>query len=181
MIKRYFLLIALLIASVSFVKADDAAKTPQQEEEKSERLKYFKAKYEEVIDAPFEKVWKAMMDNITEKNCRIAYQKITPKDNNLKKGVLRSDYLVYSEGKDSTYSVMQRYHYDMIYIPGGVWITARVRYKLMLDEFEANKVKVTLEAELSGFEEHVKNEFFFWKSNGLLEHLFFENAKKKIN
>ena len=149
----------------------------QDDEDIPERLKHFKPKYEETFDESFEVVWNACKDAITQTACQIVTQKSSQTDEGLYKGTIKSDYCIFSEGSDSSYQVCQRYHYDMPYIPGSVWISGRVKYTIILKEQEDGKVNMVLSAEMSGFEK-LTYQVYFWKSNGQMEFAMIEEIKR---
>ena len=146
-------------------------------EEVPERLKYYKEKYEETFQAPFEVVWSSVKEALALYKSQVAQQKNSQDDEGLFKGVIRSDNYVFTEGKDTSYQVLQKYQYNMKYIPSGIWINGRINYKIILKEVETNVVKMTLTSEMSALESYVTEEYHFWKSNGILETEFIEKLK----
>jgi len=173
--KIFFTLIVFTIAFTSLIAQDN-----KNEGSSSDRLRYYKEKYEETFNAPFEVVWASVKDIIKNMGAQISQQKTSQDDSGLWKGVIRTDNYIFTEGQDSSYRIHQRYQYNMIYVPGGLWDNGRVNYKVILKETSVNNVSMVLVAELSGLETHVSGEYHFWKSNGLLEKQFIDQLKEIV-
>ena len=174
--RKLFLASAFLVfIALSFSIAQDKAN-----DDTPERLKYFKEKYEASYDAPFEVVWTAVKETITSYGVTVAQQKNSQDEEGLYKGVLKSENIVFAEGRDTTYQTLQKYHYNMKYIPGGVWSNGRIGYKIILKEVSSGKVNMTMTTEISAFESYVTEEYHYWKSNGLLEKEFLERLEANI-
>ncbi|MDZ4745681.1 MAG: hypothetical protein SGJ05_06730 [bacterium] len=153
---KYLLVLALVFSSMTFASAQDATE---------------QIIITETMDASFGKTWAALKKAMDVAACGKAQQEkvIEPvEEGGLYKGVYVSDYCILVAGEDSSKSVMQEYG-DVPPIRGGIWITGRVQYKVNVKEEENRKTKIILRAELSGFEEFITNQVYFFSSNGILE------------
>ena len=153
------------------LKEEDAAK------DKSYKELYFKEKYEDSLSYSFEVVWNAIKLSLENISCLISQEKYSQTDQGLFKGSLKSDYCVFSQGKDTTFNVLKKYSIEVPYIRGGLWLNGRIQYKFNLTERENNTIYIVLKAELSGWEDFVTHEVHFWKSNGYLETMMMKNIK----
>lgn len=160
-------LLALVALSCGYAQEQVNDDTP-------ERLKYFKEKYEATYEAPFEVVWASVKEVIGTYGVTVAQQKNSQDDEGLYKGVIKSENIVFTEGTDTTYQTLQKYHYNMKYIPGSVWSNGRIAYKIILKEVKSGTIAMTMTSEISAFESYVTEEYHFWKSNGLLEKEFLD-------
>jgi hypothetical protein len=125
----------------------------------------------ETVNYSFGRVWDAMQTAMASFGCGDPQQSriIEPQDeNSWSKGVYVSDFCMIVQGEDSTRTVMERYG-ELPRIRGGIWITGRIQYKISIKEIARNQTTITLKAELSGFEEFITNQVYFWVSNGELE------------
>lgn len=125
----------------------------------------------ETVNFSFGRVWDAMQTAMKTFGCGDPQQArvIEPQDeNSWSKGVYVSDFCMIVQGEDSTRTVMERYG-ELPRIRGGIWITGRIQYKISVKEIARNQTTITLKAELSGFEEFITNQVYFWVSNGELE------------
>jgi len=145
-----------------------------------ERLKYYKEKYEESYDYPFEIVWKAVKKSLEDLGCLVAQEKYSQNDKGLYKGSLKSDFCVFSLGSDTTFKVLQKYSLEVPPIRGGIWVNGRMLYKFKIEEIAENKVTLLLSGELSGREDYVTQEVHFWKSNGFFETRILHLIKKNL-
>ena len=158
----------------------------QDEEEVPENMRYFKEKYEEVYNEPFDAVWNAIKKSLGDCNCMIAHESYKQTDEGFYKGVLTSDMCVFASGSDSSYDKLKEYSVSMPVIHGAVWINGRVTYKYIVQEHDDGTIHLTLKVEICGFEEKVTYSVHFWdasrneKSNGILEHRMLELIKKNI-
>ena len=153
---KYLLILALVCSAATVVKAQETAD---------------QIVLTESFDASFGKVWAAMKNAMDVAACGKAQQEkvIEPaEEGGLYKGVYVSDYCLIAQGEDSSKIIMKQYG-EVPPIRGGMWITGRVQYKINVKEESAKKVKIVLRAELSGFEEFITNQVYFWASNGILE------------
>ncbi len=153
---KYLLILALVFCSSTYMSAQEV---PDQ------------IVITESYEASFGKVWAAMKQAMDLSACGKAQQEkvIEPaEEGGLYKGVYVSDYCLIAQGEDSSKIIMKQYG-EVPPIRGGVWITGRVQYKINIKEESAKKVKIVLRAELSGFEEFITNQVYFWASNGILE------------
>ena len=125
----------------------------------------------ENVEASFGKVWDAIKKVMETQKCGKAQtEKIIEPDEEggLYKGLYVSDYCILAVGEDSTRAIMEQYG-ELPRIRGGLWINGRVQYKINVKEEGRKNTKITLRAELSGFEEFITNQTYFWVSNGDLE------------
>lgn len=164
----------LLAASFSY------AQTQASDDDIPERLKHFKEKYEASYEAPFEVVWSSVKETIASYGVTVAQQKNSQDDEGLYKGVLKSENIVFTEGKDSTYQTLQKYHYNMKYIPNGVWTNGRISYKIILKEVKSGTVTMIMTTEMSAFESHITTEYHYWKSNGIFEKEFLDRLNANV-
>lgn len=125
----------------------------------------------ETLDGSFGKVWRAVKRSMEVHSCgKPQTEKVIEpsEEGGLYKGIYISDFCILATGEDTTRDVMERYG-DIPRIRGGMWISGRIQYKINIREEAQNKTKITLKAELSGFEEFITNQVHFWTSNGVLE------------
>ncbi|MBI5326598.1 MAG: hypothetical protein HZB41_15210 [Ignavibacteriae bacterium] len=158
------------------VKEDDRFK-----EEVDEKMKYYKEKYEETFDAPFEVVYRAAKQSVSDLNCMIMNDSYSQTDEGLYKGKVKSDICVLVDNKDSTFDVLKKFSVDLPIIRGGVWQNGGIQYSFILKETKDGKVHVTLKGEMSGFEEYVTYLRHFWESNGYLETMMLERLKNNVD
>lgn len=144
------------------------------------RYPYYKDTFDLKVNAPFETVWNSAKDLITEMGGQLAVQKSFQNDEGLFQGTLKSDNIVLTEGSDTTFNILQKYEYKMVYIPNNDWNIGRVTYRLLMNEIDETTTRLRLFVQLSGFEKRITNQFHFFKSNGLLEKEFFENLYSKL-
>jgi len=145
-----------------------------------ERLKYYKEKYEETFNEPFDVVWRAIKKSLDDIGCMIAYEKYQQDDEGFLTGTIKSDFCVFAMGKDTTFQVLKRYSYEMPLIRGGIWINGRIKYTFRVKENKDGTVLLSFTGGLSGFEDFVTHQVHFWKSNGILETQMMERIKKNI-
>jgi hypothetical protein len=145
-----------------------------------ERLKYYKEKYEETFNEPFDVVWRAIKKSLDDIGCMIAYEKYQQDDEGFLTGTLKSDFCVFAMGKDTTFQVLKRYSYEMPLIRGGIWINGRIKYTFRVKENKDGTVMLSFTGGLSGFEDFVTHQVHFWKSNGILETQMMERIKNNI-
>lgn len=145
-----------------------------------ERLKYYKEKYEETFNEPFDVVWRAIKKSLDDIGCMIAYEKYQQDDEGFLTGTLKSDFCVFAMGKDTTFQVLKRYSYEMPLIRGGIWINGRIKYTFRVKENKDGTVLLSFTGGLSGFEDFVTHQVHFWKSNGILETQMMERIKNNI-
>jgi len=144
-------------------------------------MRYYKEKYEADYDAAFQFVFKAIKKTITDDlDCMIMKQVYSPTPEGLYKGIIKSDFCLFTQGKDTTYDLLKKYSKDIPFIRGGVWINGRMQYKIRLTENQDGTVHMEMESEMSGFEEYITYQVHFWKSNGQLEHQFLGRINKNL-
>lgn len=143
-----------------------------------ENLRYYKEAYKEVYDLSFETIWQAIKKSLEDIGCMISQEKYSQTDQGLYKGSLKSDFCVFTAGKDSTFKTLKKYSFELPVIRGGIWLNGRMQYKFKLEETPDNKVKLDLKGELSGFEDFVTHEVIFWKSNGYFEAKMLDRIKE---
>ncbi|MCX7908232.1 MAG: hypothetical protein N2560_01760 [Ignavibacteria bacterium] len=152
----------------------------QPEEEIPDRLKYYKEKYEETFNEPFDVVWRAIKKSLDDIGCMISYEKYQQDDEGFLAGTLKSDFCVFAMGKDTTFQALKRYSYEMPLIRGGIWINGRINYTFRVKENKDGTVHLSFTARLSGFEDFVTHQVHFWKSNGILETKMLERIKGNV-
>lgn len=177
-----FISINIDYCSVAYAQDEEELEDWEREDytgdEVDEKIKYFKEKYVMNYDEPFEEVWNAIQQAIQNTNCMIASNRKRQTDEGFFRGVIKSDFCVFSTGKDSTYKVLDKYSYDMPVIPGGIWLNGRIQHKFIITEQEDGSVKVVHTSEMSGWEDLITHQVHFWQSSGLLEHYLHEDIKK---
>jgi hypothetical protein len=156
---------------------EETLKEEENIKDKSVKELYFKEKYEDTLTYSFEVVWNAIKLSLESINCLVSQEKYSQTDQGLFKGSLKSDYCVFSQGKDSTFDVLKKYSIEVPYIRGGMWLTGRMQYKFNLTEREDNTIYLLLKGEVSGWEEFVTHEVHFWKSNGYFEAMMLKRIK----
>jgi len=156
--------------------------TPGKDEERvvPERLKFYKERYEETFNEDFDVVWRAIKKSLDDIGCMIAYEKYQQNDEGYFTGTLKSDFCVFSFGKDTTFQVLKRYSYEMPLIRGGIWINGRIQYTFRVKENPDGTVFLSFKGQLSGFEDFVTHQVHFWKSNGILETQMLERIKNNL-
>lgn len=173
----------LLFVSLAFAANIFADDTPSEDELNYEdpRLKNYKERYEESFDKSFDEVWEATISSIEELNCMLITKNTSQNDEGFLKGKIKSDFCVFSSGKDSTFKVLQRESLEVPFIRGGSWISGRKQYTIVLKEQEDGTVNMILKCEISGREDHVTKRIHFWKSVGNFETDMIESIKSKLN
>lgn len=156
----------------------DTAKVP--EEQVPERLKYYRERYEETFNEPFDVVWRSIKKSLEDISCMISYEKYQQDQNGLFSGTLKSDYCVFTFGRDTTFKVLKRYSLEMPLIRGGIWENGRIQYTFKVKENEDGTVFLSFRAWLSGFEDFVTHQVHFWKSNGYLETKMLERIRNNL-
>lgn len=137
----------------------------------------------ETVNASFGKVWNAVKEAMQESGCpKPQTEKVTEpvEETGLYKGLYVSDFCILVTGEDSTRDKMEAYG-ELPRIRGGIWITGRVQYKVNVKEEGVRNTKIVLRAELSGFEEFITNQVYFWASNGVLEKRMMDAIVSKIS
>lgn len=136
----------------------------------------------ETVNASFGKVWDAIKESMTDFGCpKPQTEKVIEpvEETGLYKGIFVSDYCILVTGEDSTRDKMEQYG-EIPRVRGGIWITGRVQFKVNVKEEGVRSTKIVLRAELSGFEEFITNQVYFWTSNGILEKRMMESILNKI-
>lgn len=137
----------------------------------------------ETVPASFGKVWDAIKASMVELGCGKPQQEkvIEPaEETGFYKGVYVSDFCMLSTGEDTTRKYMEQFG-QLPKIRGGIWITGRIQYKINVKEEGVRQTVITLRAELSGFEEFITNQVYFWTSNGILEKRMMDSILAKVN
>lgn len=163
-------------------KEENQLQFPEEEEieSKTERLKYYRERYEDKFNEAFETVWLAIKKSLEDIGCMLSYEKYQQDTNGLFRGTIKSDFCVFSMGKDTTFKVLKRFSYEMPLIRGGIWINGRIQYTFRVIENEDGSIYLSFKGQLSGFEEFVTHQVHFWKSNGYLETKMLERIKANI-
>ncbi|NQW30638.1 MAG: hypothetical protein HQ472_09005 [Ignavibacteria bacterium] len=126
---------------------------------------------QETVQASFGKAWDAVKQCMTNFGCpKPQTEKIIEPDDptGFYRGIYVSDFCMIVLGEDSTRDKMEEYG-ELPRVRGGIWISGRIQYKINVKEEGIRNTKITLKAELSGFEEFITNQIYFWASNGKLE------------
>ena len=160
---------------------DDSWKSEDYQGDKVEsRLRFYKEKYEMKFEDPFEVVWNSILEAIQNTGCMIATSSSRQTDEGFYRGVIKSDFCVFSVGEDSTYSVLQKYSFDMPVIPSAKWESGRIQHKFIVKELEDGSIDVLHTSEMSGWEGRVTSQVHFWQSSGMFEHFLHEDIKAII-
>ncbi len=146
----------------------------------SERMKYFKDKYEDNYEKTFEEVWQSVIKSLEDKSCQILKKSYSQTDEGFYKGTIVSDYCVFSLGKDTTFQTLKKYSVKVPVIRGGVWIAGRFQYKFIINERDDGTVHLLLNGEVSGFEEYVTSQVHFWESNGYMETMMMKQIRRNL-
>lgn len=148
----------------------------------SERMKYFREKYEDTYEKPFEEVWNAVIKSLEDKDCQVLKKTYNQTDQGLYKGNIQSDYCIFATGSDTTMDNLKKYSKEntIPFIRGGVWVTGRFQYKFIMNEKEDGTVSLVLKGEVSGFEEYVTYSVHFWDSNGFLETMMLKKIRQNL-
>ncbi|MFP4543005.1 MAG: hypothetical protein ACOC2K_02585 [Bacteroidota bacterium] len=178
-----FLIAAILCIPTSGILSDEEPDWRKQEQKEiPEGMKFYKEKYEEVFDAPFEDVWEAILSSVEERNCMVIRKNTRQTDEGFFKGSIHSDFCVFATAtaEEKVQDSLKKYSLRVPFIRGGVFINGRMQYKFVVSEQEDGTVRVLLKGEVSGFEEHVTGQVHFWESNGYLETRMMENIRRKL-
>jgi len=136
--------------------------------------------FNENLPYSFPKVFKTIKTTLQDKGCSLERDKYSEGDNGLFKGNIKSEFCVFVEGEDSTYTFLQRYSQRVPTIRGGIWLAGRVQYIIILREKDDQTVDMELKAEISGFEQYVTNQMQFFPANGVLEKEFIALLKENL-
>lgn len=145
---------------------------------KSVKEIYYRDKYEQTYNYPFEVVWNAIKQSLEDIQCQVGYERYNQDDEGLYKGSIKSDFCVFSLGKDTTFATLKKYSLEVPYIRGGIWLNGRMQYHFRLTEQSDGTVYLHLTGKISGFEDFVTHEVQFWESNGIFETQMLERIEK---
>lgn len=137
---------------------------------------------EDTLKASIRTVWKGIKRAFNELGTFSDPSTRDPKmdeKTGLYRGFIRSDFRVFTGGKDTTVEVLERYG-RLPVIRGGTWMAGRVKYEFKVREIAEDLTYVSLVCGISGYEEGVTNEVHFWNSNGILDKEIMELLKKLI-
>ncbi len=126
---------------------------------------------EETLDVSFGRAWAGVKNAMEVRGCsKPEVEKVIEpaEEGGQYKGLYKSDYCIIVTGEDSTKTVMERYG-EMPRIRMAIWTTGRIKYYINVKELENRKAKITLKAQMSGYEEYITSQVYFWNSNGILE------------
>ncbi len=157
-----------------------------EEEETDPKMKYYKEKYEESYNYPFEVVWNAVKKALEAKGCMVDRESYRQDDEGYYKGKIRSDMCVFVDGTDSSGTLLKKYSVKMPFIRGGIWKNGRFQYKFIVKENPDGTVYLRLKGEMSGYEDHITQEVHFWDpskgevSTGLLEAEMFRLISEQL-
>lgn len=183
--KKFYWILLINLAMLTIMPQNKAFSQADQEddwrkqEESDIKFPYYKDKYEDTLDLPFEKVWEAAVLTIEDINCMIITKNPRQGDDGLYRGTIQSDFCVFAQA-DTVLKNMKYYSIEMPFIRGGVWQNARFQYKYVIKELENGMCSVRMIGEISGFENHVTSKVHFWKSNGFKEFQMLERLKMKL-
>lgn len=177
----YLTMIALFFAMpMTHLFADDRP-TDEELNYEDPNMRFYRERYEEHFELPYQQVWDAVIASIEEINCQIISKTAKQNDEGFLKGKIKSDFCVFATQSDTTLQVLRNYSVEVPFIRGGKWISGRKQFTIVLNENENGTVDMILKCELSGREDHVTNRINFWKSNGKFEHEMIESIKAKLN
>jgi hypothetical protein len=165
------------MVDVNFVFAQD---DEDDEDEVPVAEKYMRDKYEEYYEADFDVIFNAVKQFVEETGAGIENDAVADNDLGFKKGMCRSKIFVFTQNTDSAFKIIQKYSFKPPFIRGGVWTSARIQYKILLNDEGNGKISVVFNNEFSGFEDHVTFKVHFFKTNGLIEHEGFIRIKELI-
>lgn len=170
-----FTMLFCFIATNNFVFAQE---DEEEDEEVHASEKYMREKYIEYYDADFNTVFEAVKQFVVSTGAEIERDVTADNDAGLLKGMVRSKMYVLTQKKDSAFKVIQKYSFRPPFIRGGVWTSARIQYKILLNDEGNGKISVLFENEFSGFEDNATFKVHFFKTNGLLENEGFIKIKE---
>lgn len=170
-----------LLLAADTVKPEEKKKYYNENEEIPEEQKFYKEKYEETYNQPFEIVWKAIKKSLEDIGCMVAQENAKQDTTGTYRGYLKSEMCVIVSGKEITLDTIQKYSLHVPVILGGVWLNGRIQFKYTVKEEKDGKVSLVMRTEMSGFENFVTHEVHFWKSNGMLEMEMLDRIKKNID
>jgi hypothetical protein len=136
--------------------------------------------FNENFQVAFPKLFKVIKNTLQEKGCAVERDKYSEGDEGLFKGIIKSEFCVFVEGEDSTYTFLQRYSQRVPVIRAGTWSAGRIQYIIVLKEKDDNSVDMELKAEVSGFENYVTGQMHFFPANGIKEKEFIEALKANL-
>ena len=175
-----FILSFVFILNSNFIFAAIDDEDEDDEEEVHSSLKYMRDKYIEFYDADFNVVFEAAKRLLTSSGIEVDRDVTADNDLGLQKGMIRSGVAVLSQKTDSAFKIIQKYAYKPPFIRGGVWTSARLLYKILLNDEGNGKISVVFENEFSGFEDHITFKVHFFKTNGLIEYEGFAKIREFI-
>ncbi len=166
----------LAIAFIAFAVSANA----QGIVDSTAKYPYYKDTFDIKMNASFEKVWNSTKELVGELGGQLAVQKSSQDEEGKYRGTIKSDNIIIADGVDSSIKVLQRYEYEMIYVPNGVWTIGRVNYRIVMNEIDADNTRIQLFIQLSGKENKITQIFHFFKSNGVLENEFLKKLYAKL-
>lgn len=145
-----------------------------------ERLKYYKEQYEATYKANFEIVWNSVKETLDEMKCHYLSPSFRVDSAGFYIGSITTEDWVFSEGTDSTFELINRYGLDVPQIPGAIWITGRLAFKIRIRQIDDQTIFISFKTKMSGREDSSTQQVHYWKSNGLLELAFLERVDAKM-
>lgn len=188
-----FSIFALILISQAITKQDNQAlyarsqEVPQQVAPTAdtvvfipERLKYFKEQYEARYQAPFEIVWNSVKETLDDMKCHYLSPSFRVDSAGFYVGAITTEDWVFAEGTDTTFEAINRYGLDVPQIPGAIWITGRLNFKIKIRQIDDKTIFISFKTKMSGREDSSTQQVHFWKSNGLLELALLEKIDAKM-
>ncbi len=145
-----------------------------------EKMKYYKEQYEANYKAPFEIVWNSVKETLDEMKCHYLSPSFRVDTSGFYIGSITTEDWVFAEGTDSTYDLINRYGLDFPQIPGAIWVSGRLSFKIRIRQIDDNTIMVSFKTKMSGREDSTTQQVHFWKSNGLLELAFLERIDARM-
>jgi hypothetical protein len=112
----------LLLFIVVFFVSSNFVFSQEDEDEKvvSEKMKYFKERYEEEFEADFDKVVSSVKRFIEEAGCRLLSDRVSQNDDGRQRAVFQSELCVITQDRKEAFKMLQKYGVKPPFIRGGV-------------------------------------------------------------
>ena len=173
-----FAILFVFIASSNFIFAQDDYDEDEDDIPKAER--YMRDKYIEYYEADFNVVFESVKQYVVEMGAEIERDATADNDIGRLKGLVRSNIFVLTQRRDSVFKVIQRYSFKPPFIRGGVWTSARIQFRILLNDEGDGRTSVVFENELSAFEDNVTFKVHIFKTNGFFEYEGFNRIKEIV-
>lgn len=122
----------------------------QEQEGIPEHLKYFKETYEETYTAGFDKVLDAVKNFIESEGFRVLSANIKENDLGKQRAIVQSEICVLTQDPDSVFQHIKKHASKPPFIRGGVWSSARVQYRFIVNDKGDGNVSVLSRLEYTG-------------------------------